>query len=124
VDSNHSAKELGIQQPGVIKKADDLLEILLHPDWRQAPSIGDVPSNPQIFGHLVYTAGIEGILYPSKFTGELCLAVFPRNFVGTDSFVALDDEAPHLKVPTRIDANSWSLCELTAKEILGCYNFV
>jgi hypothetical protein len=99
--------------------SDELLNTLHQPDWRKIPSNCDVPSNSQIFGHLIYSAGIEGILYPSKFTEKLCLAVFPRNFVATDSFVALDDEVPHPKVPARIDASSWRLCEMGAKEIIG-----
>lgn len=112
------AKKLGIQKPGVIKTADELLKMLLHPDWRQIPSNSDVPANSQIFGHLVYIAGIEGIMYPSKFTEKLCFAIFPRNFVSTDSFVELDDETPHEKVPIKIDASNWRLCEMEAKEII------
>ena len=113
------SKKLGIPEPRIIRTANDLLKNLLHPDWRQTPVNCDVPSNPQIFGHLVYSAGIEGVLYPSKFTRKLCLVVFPRNFVGTDSYVALDDDVPHPKVPTRIDASNWRLCEMDAKEIIG-----
>jgi hypothetical protein len=113
------ARRLRTQRPRIIKTSDELLKTLLQPDWRKIPSNCDVPSNSQIFGHLIYSAGIEGILYPSKFTGKLCLAVFPRNFVGTDSFVVLDDEVPHPKVPARIDASSWRLCEMGAKEIIG-----
>jgi hypothetical protein len=113
------SRKLGIPQPVTIKTANLLLSTLLNPEWRQIPSNCDVPSNPQIFGHLVYMAGIEGILYPSKFTGKLCLAVFPRNFVGTDSFIMLDHEVPHEKVPARIDASNWRLCEIDAKEIIG-----
>lgn len=113
------AKKLGLQQPDTVKTTHALLDTLLHPEWRQIPSNGDVPSNSQIFGHLVLTAGIEGILYPSKFTGKLCLATFPRNFSSTDSFVMLNDEAPHEKVPARIDASNWRLCEIDSKEIIN-----
>lgn len=113
------AQKLGIPKPEIIKTSNMLIRTLLHPDWRQYPRNCDVPSNPQIFGQLIYLAGIEGILYPSKFTGKLCLALFPRNFVGTDSYINLDDEVPHPKVPTRIDAASWRLCEMDAKEIIS-----
>jgi hypothetical protein len=83
------------------------------------PSGYDIPSNSQIFGHLVYLAGIEGILYPSKFTNEPCLIIYPRNFIATDSFILMDDEVPHPKVPTKIDAFNWRLSEMDAKEIIG-----
>ncbi len=90
----------------------------MHHDWRQQPSNYDVPSNSQIFGHLVYSSGIEGILYPSKLTRKPCLVVFPRNFYGTDSYVMLDDETPHPKIPNRIDSSNWRISELNAKEII------
>ena len=112
------ASKLGMLQPKIVETVDELLKTLLQPDWRQLPSNYDVPSNSQIFGHLIYSAEIEGILYPSKFTKKACLAIFPRNFLGTDSYVALDDEVPHPKVPAKIDASNWRLCEMDAKEII------
>jgi hypothetical protein len=104
--------------PGIVKTAGKLHETLLHHDWRQLPSNYDVPANSQIFGYLVYSSGIEGILYPSKLTGKPCLVIFPRNFVETDSYIALDDETPLPKVPNRIDASNWRMSELDAKEII------
>lgn len=62
---------------------------------------------------------IEGILYPSKFTNEPCLIIYPRNFIATDSFISMDDEVPHPKVPIKIDASNWRLSEMDAKEIIG-----
>ena len=112
------AKRLGLSASQIIKTPEVLLAALLEPNWRNCPTNYDVPSNSQIFGHLVYLSGIEGILYPSKFTGDLCLVVFPKNFVGTDSFIMLDDKPPHEKVPTKIDGITWRLTELEAKEII------
>lgn len=112
------AHELGEPNPETIKTVKKLLDSLLIPTWRDYPSRFDVPANSQIFGHLVYTAGIEGILYPSKFTKDPCLVVFPKNFVGTDSFIQLDDETPHEKVPMRIDGINWRISELSPNEVL------
>ena len=112
------SKELQITSPGIVKTADKLHKTLLHHDWRQLPSNYDVPSNSQIFGHLVYSSRIEGILYPSKFTGKSCLIVFPRNFVRTDSYIMLDDETPHPKIPNRVDGFNWRISELNDKEII------
>jgi hypothetical protein len=112
-----AAKRLMVENPDVVKSADKLCETLLHHDWRQFPSSYDVPSNSQIFGHLVYSAGIEGILYPSKLTAKPCLVIYPRNFVGTDSYIVLDDETPHPKVPNRIDSINWRLSELSVDEL-------
>lgn len=113
------AKKLGEQKPETIRTKRILLNTLLDPQWRVMPSGYDIPSNSQIFGHLVYLAGIEGILYPSKFTNDPCLIIYPRNFMATDSFILMDDEVPHPKVPTKIDSSNWRLSEMDAKEIIG-----
>lgn len=112
------AKQLGLPKPEIVKTPQSLLRTLSDPNWRDFPSNLDIPANSQIFGHLVYSAGIEGILYPSKFTKSLCLAIFTRNFADTDSFLAMDDEVPHKKVPSRIDVTNWRMCELNVKEIM------
>lgn len=112
-----AAKNLQIEKPCIVKTSDKLRETLLHHDWRQLPSNYDVPSNSQIFGHLVYSAGIEGIVYPSKLTGKSCIVIFPRNFFGTDSSIMLDDEAPHPKIPCKLNSSNWRVSELDIKEI-------
>lgn len=113
-----SAKHLGLPRPRIVKHSKDLLDTLLLEDWRKAPMIGDVPSNSQIFGQLIYQAGIEGILYPSSHTGKDCLAIFPNNFAVTSSYITLEDEPPHTSVPRRIDSTNWRVCELSAKELI------
>lgn len=117
------AKKLGVPIPGIIKNPELLLKSLLDPQWRDLPNNADIPANSQIFGHLIYSAGIEGILYPSKFTEMPCLTIFPRNFPGTDSYICLDDETPHKKVPTKIDAANWRACDLVFNEISDADDF-
>lgn len=111
------AHELGLPNPEIIKTSKKLGETLLIPDWRTVPANFDVPSNSQIFGHLITLAGIEGILYPSKLTKKPCLVVYPQNFVATDSYLELDDDTPHYKVPKRLNSTNWRICELTPEEI-------
>lgn len=111
------AKSLGIERPEVIRNEAQLKDSLLAPNWREYPAAFDIPANTQIFGHLIYQAGIEGILYPSKFTGKLCLTVFPHNFYQTESFLGLDDEGPHPLIPRRVDSSNWRTCDLTWEEI-------
>jgi len=110
-------EKLNIKESKIIKTAPSLLSSLLNPHWRILPNNFDVPSSSQIFGHLVYSAGIEGILYPSKFTNGLCLVIFPHNFSNSDSCLIMDDETPHKKVPKKIDKNNWRICDLTFDEI-------
>lgn len=113
------SKMLSISGPQVIKTKKLLLNTLLDREWRAYPTNYDVPSNSQIFGHLIYSAGIEGILYPSKFTDAPCLVIYPKNFIGTDSFIQLDDETPHLGVPNRLDAITWRLSEIHPAPVLA-----
>lgn len=84
---------------------------LLMKNWRAFPMQFDVPANSQIFGHLVYLAGIEGIRYPSKRTGKDCLVAFPRNFSRTGSYIELDDAAPDGVSLKRVDGDNWQDCE-------------
>lgn len=115
------ARRLSLKLDGriIIRTASSLQESLLDPHWRVNPSCYDIPSNSQIFGHLTLLAGLEGILYPSKFTKKPCLALFPQNFAGTDSFVKLDDMPPHPEVPTHIDGKNWRISELVFEEIVA-----
>jgi RES domain len=109
--------QLKINDSIIIQSSKKLCLALLDPHWRRNPACFDIPSNSQIFGHLIYLAGIEGILYPSKFTKKLCLALFPSNFANTDSYVSLDDTPPHSAVPTRIDGQKWRISELSFEEL-------
>jgi len=112
-----SAKRLGLPKPKIVQRSRDLLDTLLKEEW-QVPPVGDVPANSQIFGQLIYRAGIEGILYPSRRTIKDCLAIFPNNFAVTSSYITLDDEPPHVRVPRRIDSTNFLVCELFAKEMI------
>ena len=102
-----TAKEIG-ERIDLIKTVPVLTEALLIPHWRLWPMQFDVPAASQILGQLVADAGIEGILYPSKFTSRECLAIFPQNFHATDSFVELDDEPPSENNMRRLDGTTWS----------------
>jgi hypothetical protein len=112
------AKKLKIPPQKIVKTSKELVSSILCENWRHLPNAYDVPANSQIFGHLIYSAGVEGILYPSKLNQKLCLAIFPENFKGTDSYLALDDEPPHPLVPTKIDGINWRVSELNPSEIM------
>jgi hypothetical protein len=116
-DLRKQETRLKIEPAKVIMTAEQLIDSLLDPNWRDKPTHGDVPANSQIFGHLVRGAGIEGIVYPSKFTADPCIAIYPQNLRDTDSFVQLDDEPPHPHVSRRLDSASWRVSELSFEEI-------
>lgn len=102
-----TAKEIGEQEPELIRTVSKLIDSLLDPNWRLWPMQFDVPATSQIFGQLVSDAGIEGILYTSKFTGKECLAIFPQNF-DEGSFVQLNDDVPAEIEIRRLDSKSWN----------------
>jgi hypothetical protein len=86
-----------------------LINCLLDPNWRVNPMQFDVPSTSQIFGQLAIDAGIEGIVYPSKFTNKNCLVIFPQNFEkNSKSFIQLDDTAPKGIITSRLDPKIWN----------------
>jgi hypothetical protein len=103
-----TTKKLGIAPPEIITTTKRLVESMLMAEWRSASVLYDIPAPSQIFGQLACFAGVEGILYPSKFNGKECIAIFPQNFgKGSDSFVKLDDETPKGVKTTRLDADVW-----------------
>jgi len=75
-----SAKKINLPSVDLVTSVSILVNALLDPNWRTNPMQFDVPATSQIFGHLAMEAGIEGIVYPSKFSGKDCLVIFPQNF--------------------------------------------
>lgn len=100
-------QKLRLPFPSLIKTLPKLMDVLLAKNWREWPMQYDVPATTQIFGQLVNKAGIEGILYPSKFSEKNCLVIFPQNFDDV-SFVELDDPAPQQVKMTKLDAKTWT----------------
>ncbi len=96
------------EPPTVITTISKLMEALLAPNWREWPMQYDVPVASQIFGQLVMAAGIEGILYPSKFSKKNCLVIYPQNFDDTNgSLIQLDDPAPKETKVLKWDHATW-----------------
>jgi hypothetical protein len=103
-----TAKKLGLPKPELIVDVDKLVQALLLPGWKADPITFDVPSASQIFGRLVMDAGIDGILFPSKYTERSCLAIFPHCLMNSSSWVELDETKPPFKsVIKRLDSTSW-----------------
>jgi hypothetical protein len=99
------ARELEIAPPSVVGNLDQLIRLLMAAEWRDQPMQVDIPAGSQIFGQLVWDAGIEAIVYPSVQTGAACLVVFPEN-LASSSFVRLDHEAP-VGVACRLDGTNY-----------------
>lgn len=106
-----TAKKIGLDPPTIVKDLDILLSTLLEPNWRAMPMQLDIPANCQIFGQLVANAGVEGILYPSKFTGRKCLAIYPQNF-DSESFIAIEGDTPAGTI-SKLDADGWLMLKAT-----------
>ncbi len=67
----------------------------------------DVPAAPQIFGRIVLDAGIEGILYDSVLTHNLCSAIYPQNFQNSSAYIELHDPCPLETIHKRIDSTTF-----------------
>jgi hypothetical protein len=87
------AKNVGLAVK-IVRSAAQLVKVLQTFRWREWPMGYDVPSAPQIFGRIVLDAGIEGILYDSVLTHNLCSAIYPQNFQNSSSYIGLDDPCP------------------------------
>ncbi len=97
---------LKLQPPRTVGTVDELIAAVTMPDWRNEPMQVDIPGAPQIFGQLVWTAGIEGILFPSSKTGEACLAIFPEN-LSASSYAELHHKAPAGVTALRLDGTNY-----------------
>lgn len=100
------AKKEKWEPPTLVRNVSLLLDALLFSDWRKWAMLYDVPVASQIFGQLAANAGIEGIIYPSKYTKKDCLAIFPQNFEN-DSHILIADETPPEIHHRRLDEKTW-----------------
>ncbi len=102
------AKFLGIPSPLLISNTADLKNNLLDKNWRNWPTLFDIPANSQVFGRMLIDAGFEGLVYQSTKGAKNCLAVFLKNLAGTDSFIELTDKPPGGVKHVRLDKDTWS----------------
>ena len=94
-----------LQKRSALQK--ELKEALYMANWKNFTSIYDEPSPSQIFGQIVKSCGIEGLLYSSvraRNKPGCCLALFLENFEDSDSFVEVIDSDIDKK---RIDCNTF-----------------
>ena len=78
----------------MMRRGAQFWEAAVRMNWRLQPVQFGLPSQSQILGSLIRSAGYEGILYPSSKSKSLCLAVFPEQ-LQAGSFLALEDTPPH-----------------------------
>jgi hypothetical protein len=101
------AASAGVTDLLPVKSAGHLKANLLAHNWRLYPSQYEIPANPQVFGRLVIDSGFDGIVYSSTKGSKDCVALFPTNFPGSESYVELADEAPKGTTHTRLDQETW-----------------
>ena len=101
------AKALRIPGHRIVSTVNDLNQSILSPKWQEWPMLFDIPSNSQIFGQIILSAGIQGVLYPSKMTKKPCLAIFPETFKNSSSSIELQGPLPNPTIPKRMDSKTW-----------------
>lgn len=103
------ARQLNLESPmRHVESLTELTKTILLPNWRNLPMQVDIPSNSQILGQIAYAAGIEAILYPSKMTNKNCLAIFPKNFEKSASYIELEGDIPKEVKNLRLDCATYS----------------
>ena len=96
-----------VQSRFAITTAAALRKMLLQPPshWRLEPQAFGIPATCQIFGRFARDAGFEGILFPSQAGPGHNLALYPDNFQGSTSKIAVIGEVPDGATHTILDAN-------------------
>lgn len=102
-----TAKMWGFKKPRTVRSVNELFKTMFEKNWRFHPMQCDIPSNSQIFGQIVESVDIQGILYKSVKNQAECLAIFPRNFANTGSYVQLVDKSPRETTIRRLDNTTW-----------------
>lgn len=100
------AKSLGLNPPTAIRRMKQLTDALTDPHWSGPPLGLGIPSASQIFGQLAKSAGIQGLLYKSKFSEGKCLAIFPENIANSSSYIKVADNTPNGVIST-LDESTW-----------------
>ncbi len=99
----------------ILQNRKEIHQSIMNKNWIRHTKDFDLPSNSQIFGQLVRSSGISGIVYRSCYTGRDCLAIFPSNFKNSSSFIQIQGKPPHSQTPKKIDKSNFDLFE---KEII------
>lgn len=107
IDKNmeEMARAHGVPPLILIRTTEVLLQFIFDENWRRMPAQFGVPAASQVIGQLAADAGVEGIIFPSKFNAKPNVAVFPQNFTG-DSFVELLGAIPEGVKVRRLDATT------------------
>jgi len=95
----------------LVKNSLELWNHVLAPSvvWRGEPNMLGIPSASQIFGRFVRDSGFEAVLYPSQQGGEECLAIYPQNFVSSNSQIGIVGGAPDGATCTVLDKDNMCL---------------
>jgi hypothetical protein len=106
--SNLAARSsaLRLSRPKIVGTVEELIAAVTIPEWRNEPMQVDIPAASQVFGQLVWTAGIDGILFPSSKNGATCLTIFPEN-LSASSYAELDHKAPAGVTALRLDGSNY-----------------
>ncbi len=107
-DTEKEALRLSEPNPQTVQTVKELKRALYSTNWKNFISIYDDPPPSQIFGQIVRSSGIEGLLYSSIHSQNKhdckCLALFLENFEDSASFVEVIDSDISKK---RIDQNTF-----------------
>lgn len=103
------AQTMALPPRGSVTSIKQLTDQLFDRNWSYYPSNFGLPHNSQDFGALAREAGVQGLIYESKYGHGKCLVIFPENFEKCPhSFVQLTDEFPADTI-LRMDQHNYHL---------------
>lgn len=105
--TDNLAKFASLKPVKTIMLPSDLKKAIHEIDWKASPTQVNLPSNSQVFGKLIYEAGIEGIIYNSAKANGSCMALFPNNFRRSESVVKVTGELPATVQVTELNKHTW-----------------
>jgi len=101
--------QLGISPHGSVSTVKQLSTQLFDRNWSYYPANFQLPHNSQDFGNLAKDAGIQALLYNSKYHNGRCLVIFPETLQACNTgFFELSDQYP-AGVVSKIDKNNFSI---------------
>ena len=101
------ARSVGMRGPLLVTKPGELKSSLLTQDWRLYPSQYEIQASSQAFGRLLLESRFDGVIYPSTKGPRNCLALFPTNFVDSESYIEVTDNAPPGAAKLKLDSSTW-----------------
>jgi RES domain-containing protein len=101
----------------ISSNSEELLKTFMVDHWRLFAAATDLPSNSQILGNMLCSAGFEAVLYRSVRTHQRNLAVFTRQLTNSESEIHAPTPQPAGVILSSLTSANWREAELEYEEL-------